>query len=123
MSSQAINSQIPTPHHEAHIDLGEYLKSSVYGGLDGVINTLTIIAGGIASGAAPTYILAVGLSVIIGDGLGMGFGDYLSAKAEKEFIRTEEQRQFWEVEHRLEDEKLQIVEIYTKKGYEPQQSK
>ena len=77
----------------------------MYGGLDGVINTLTIIAGGVASGADPTYILAVGLSVIIGDGLGMGFGDYLSAKAEKDFIRTEEQRYYWEVENKLEDEK------------------
>lgn len=68
-------------HKEDHIDAGEYLKSSVYGGLDGVVNTLTVILGGIAAGAPPSHILAIGISVLIGDGLGMGLGDYLSAKA------------------------------------------
>lgn len=55
----------------------------MYGGLDGVVNTLTVILGGIAAGASPSHILAIGISVLIGDGLGMGLGDYLSAKAEK----------------------------------------
>jgi VIT1/CCC1 family predicted Fe2+/Mn2+ transporter len=64
----------------------------VYGGLDGVVNTMTVILGGIAAGAEPTHILAIGISVLIGDGLGMGLGDYLSAKAEKEFIKSEEKR-------------------------------
>jgi VIT1/CCC1 family predicted Fe2+/Mn2+ transporter len=53
---------------------------------------MTVILGGIAAGAEPTHILAIGISVLIGDGLGMGLGDYLSAKAEKEFIKSEEKR-------------------------------
>lgn len=48
-----------------------------------MINTLTIIVGGIASGVNPLAIFAMAMSVIIGDGLGMGLGDYLSVKAEK----------------------------------------
>jgi hypothetical protein len=51
-----------------------------------------VILGGIASGTNPIHILAIGVSVMIGDGIGMGLGDYLSAKAEKEFIKSEEQR-------------------------------
>lgn len=80
------------PHEENHIDSGEYLKSSVYGGLDGAVNTLTVIIGGITSGIHPAAILVMGISVMIGDGLGMGLGDYLSAKAEKEFILAEQKR-------------------------------
>lgn len=68
-------------HREFHIKGGEYLKSGVYGGTDGVINALAIIIGGIASGTQPSVIFALGLSVVIGDGVGMGLGDYLSAKA------------------------------------------
>lgn len=68
-------------HEEYHISSGEYLKSAVYGGMDGVINCLAVIIGGIASGSLPIEILAIGLSVIIGDGIGMGLGDYLSAKS------------------------------------------
>jgi hypothetical protein len=57
--------------------------------LDGVINTLAVILGGIASGTTPYHILTIALSVIFGDGLGMGLGDYLSAKSENEFIKGE----------------------------------
>jgi VIT1/CCC1 family predicted Fe2+/Mn2+ transporter len=53
----------------------------VYGGLDGTVNTLTIIVGGIASNTLPRVIMAIGLSALVGDALGMGLGDYLSAKA------------------------------------------
>lgn len=57
--------------------------------------------GGIASGTSPYAIFAIGVSVIVGDGIGMGLGDYLSAKAEKQYIKTEEAREYWEVEHKL----------------------
>jgi VIT1/CCC1 family predicted Fe2+/Mn2+ transporter len=59
------------------------LKSAVYGGLDSVVNSLTIILGGVGSNSLPSHILAIGVAALIGDGLGMGLGDYLSAKAEK----------------------------------------
>lgn len=54
--------------------------------MDGAVNALAVILGGVGSGASPMQIMAFGISVMIGDGLGMGLGDYLSAKAEKEFI-------------------------------------
>ena len=44
---------------------------------------MAVILGGIASGTSPIHILAIGVSVLVGDGIGMGLGDYLSAKAEK----------------------------------------
>ena len=46
---------------------------------------------------------------MIGDGLGMGLGDYLSAKAEKEFILSEEKREMWEVHNKPDDERLEVV--------------
>lgn len=104
-------------HEELHVNSGEYLKSAVYGGTDGVINSLAVIIGGIASSTPPSHIIAIGMSVIIGDGIGMGLGDYLSAKSEKQFILAEEQRELWEVDNKLEAEKAEIVEIYTEKEY------
>ena len=53
------------------------MKSAVYGGTDGVINSLAVIIGGIASGSLPRQIIAIRLSVVVG--IGMGLGDYLSA--------------------------------------------
>lgn len=73
---------------EYHVHSGEYLKSAVYGGTDGIINCLAVIVGGIASGTSPSQIIGFAMSVVIGDGVGMGLGDYLSAKAEKQFIAS-----------------------------------
>lgn len=98
------------------------MKSTVYGGLDGVVNTLTVIIGGIAAGASAASVLAIGISVMVGDGLGMGLGDYLSAKAEKEFILSEEKRELWEVENKIEEEKREVIEIYMDKNYPEKQA-
>ncbi len=93
------------------------MKSAVYGGLDGTINILAVILSGIASSTSPSHILAIAVSVLIGDGIGMGLGDYLSAKSEKEFIKSEEMRELWEVENKVEEEKCEIKAIYLEKGY------
>ena len=64
----------------------------VFGGLDGCINTLIVILSGVASNKSPSNILAICLSVIVGDGIGMGLGDYLSALSEIQYIKSEEAR-------------------------------
>lgn len=84
-------------HEENHIDAGDILKSLVYGGLDGSINTLIIILTGIASGETPQKILAFCVAAVVGDGIGMGLGDYLSAHAEIQYAKTEEAREMYEV--------------------------
>ena len=76
-------------HEEEHVEAGELLKSIVYGGLDGSINTLIIILTSIASNAPSSKIMAFCAAAIVGDGIGMGLGDYLSARAEIEYIKTE----------------------------------
>jgi vacuolar iron transporter family protein len=71
------------------VDAGELLKSIVYGGLDGAINTLVIILTAIAGATPASKIVAFCAAAIVGDGIGMGLGDYLSARAEIEYIKTE----------------------------------
>ena len=53
--AEPVSSPIPykPTHEEYHINSGEYLKSSVYGGLDGVVNSLAVIIWGIAAGTLP----------------------------------------------------------------------
>ena len=104
-------------HEENHIDAGEILKSLVYGGLDGSINTLIIVLTGIVTQETPQIITSFCLAAIVGDGIGMGLGDYLSARAEIQYIKSEEARELYEVEHLLNDEKKEIIDIYLEKGY------
>lgn len=82
-------------HPENHIDAGEYLKSMVYGGLDGCLNTLLVILSGVSSNTDPHKIFVLVVCAIVGDALGMGLGDYLSALAEIKYIKSEEQRELY----------------------------
>jgi hypothetical protein len=38
----------------------------------------------------------MGLSNMLGDGISMGFGDYLSSKAELDHVKVEKAREEWE---------------------------
>ena len=84
---------------------GEYIKSVYYGGLDGVCTNLIIVVSGFSNGSAPTIILALGLSLMLGEALGMGAGDYLGTKADEEFLAHEENRERQEIENDFEVEK------------------
>jgi VIT1/CCC1 family predicted Fe2+/Mn2+ transporter len=88
ISQEAIH-QEDEKHKEEHIQAGEYLKSLVYGGLDGCINTLIIVLSGVSSNTSAAKILAFCISAVVGDSIGMGLGDYLSARSEIQFIKAE----------------------------------
>jgi hypothetical protein len=53
----------------------------VFGGLDGCINSLVLILSGISSLTDATQIMTLCIATVVGDAIGMGLGDYLSARA------------------------------------------
>lgn len=61
----------------------------IYGGVDGGTNTLIVILSSFSAGVAASKILALCVAICVGDSLGMGLGDYLSAKSEIDFIKSE----------------------------------
>ena len=106
-----------TPAQESHQDsTGQYIKSAVYGGLDGIVTTFAVVAGVAGAQLRPGIVLILGLANLIADGLSMAIGDYLSTKSEQEYHRQERQREQWEVEHYPEGEKREMVELYVAKG-------
>lgn len=94
----------------------EYLKSIVYGGLDGIVTTFAVVAASAGANLGMDLLLLMGFASLIADGISMGFGDYLSSKAELAFQLKEKSRETWEYDNYLEGEKKEMVELYVKKG-------
>lgn len=95
---------------------GRYIKSIVYGGLDGIITTFAVVAGVAGASLSSGVVLILGFANLVADGISMAIGDYLSSKSEREYQNAERVREAWEVEHYPEGEKKELVELYTAKG-------
>ena len=103
---------------EEHVSAGEYVKSAVFGGFDGLCTCLIIVIAGVGNASTPTLILAIGVSSMLGDGLGMGAADYLGTKSDDEYMTQEENRERQEIENDFEAEKEEMIHIYTEMGLE-----
>lgn len=64
---------------------GSYVKSMVYGGLDGIITTFAVVAGVVGGALDLRVIIILGFSNLLADGFSMATGDFLSSKSEKEY--------------------------------------
>ena len=102
---------------EDHASGGDLVRSVTFGGLDGIITTFAIVATVAGAGKSSGYVLLFGIANLIADALSMGFGDYLSAKAELEYTVTEKKREEWELKNYKEGETQEMVEIYMEKGF------
>lgn len=75
--------------------MGDYVKSMIFGGLDGILTSFAIVAGA-AGGRLPVQVvLVLGFSNIFADAFSMGMGEYLSSKAHNEFVLKEKERETW----------------------------
>ncbi len=60
---------------EAHGGTGsDYIKSIVFGGLDGIITTFAIVASVVGANLPVQVVLVTGFAKLLGDGLAMGLG-------------------------------------------------
>ena len=53
----------------------------------------------------------------------MGVGEFLSSKANNEWILSEKKREEWELENYREGEIQEMIDIYVKKGLSPEDAK
>lgn len=101
---------------EGHDRTGDWIKSMVYGGLDGIITTFAVVAGASGGGLGTNVILILGFSNMFADALSMGVGDALSTKAENDRILKEREREAWELSNYKEGEIKEMVELYVERG-------
>lgn len=95
---------------------GKFIKSIVYGGLDGIITTFAIVSGVSGAHLDSSIVLILGVANLLADGLSMGFGDYVSSEAEIEYREREKKHAEDVFEYHREQELTKIKQQYQEQG-------
>ena len=78
---------------ESHGGFGsDYVKSIVFGGLDGIITSFAIVASVVGAELSIEVVIFTGFAKLFGDAISMGFGDCISEQAEQTHVRGERSR-------------------------------
>jgi VIT1/CCC1 family predicted Fe2+/Mn2+ transporter len=93
------------------------IENFVYGAIDGAVTTFAIVTGVIGASLSPSIIVILGFANLLADGFSMAIGNYLAIKTQNEFIQRERKREEWEIDNRIDEEKQEIRDIYSKKGF------
>jgi vacuolar iron transporter family protein len=93
------------------------LGDFVYGATDGAVTTFAVVAGVVGASLSPSIVLILGFANLLADGFSMAIGNYLAAKAQREYIEKARKREEWEIDNLVQQEKQEIRDIYTKKGF------
>jgi len=115
LSRLAHNNKISSAQ-ETHNKSGDYIKSVIFGGLDGIVTTFAVVAGVAGANLDNHVVIILGFANVVADGISMGLGDFLSERAELEFVKNERRREEWEVQNYIDGEKKEMVDLYTAKG-------
>ena len=100
----------------------KYVKNIIYGGLDGIITTFSIIAAAVGANLEMKTIIAMGVANLIADGLSMGLGDYLSSHFENKYIYSEKAKEEHEYIHNKDYEIEELKELYVAEGLSEEDS-
>lgn len=112
-------------HLESHHakNSAKYIKNIIYGGIDGIITTFSIIAACFGAELDIKYIIAMGFANLIADGFSMGFGDYISSYFETKYILSEKEKESYEYDNNHQYEVNEMIELYENEGIEHDDSK
>jgi len=108
---------VQVPHHESHREgSGKYVKSMIYGGLDGIVSVFVSVAA-VAGGHSPySIVLILGLAKLLSGAISMGVGDWMATAADVDHAKLERRRETWECDNYIEGEIEEMVELYKDKG-------
>lgn len=118
-SYQTEHDDLAHNHHiddDNHNQYGDFIKSIVYGGLDGIITTFATVTSVAGADLNPLVVVVLGVSHLVADGISMGTGDAMSTQAELDLSKSERRRERLEMQQNLHGEMNEMINMYVQKG-------
>jgi predicted membrane protein (TIGR00267 family) len=109
----------PTIGKEKH-STNNSLRDVILGGQDGLVNMLGIALGVVAAGGSTHVLIVTGIAAAITESISMGAVAYTSFGSDRDFYLAERTREQNEISSRPEEEREEIREIYSAKGFKGQ---
>ncbi|CRH02659.1 iron transporter, putative [Plasmodium relictum] len=102
-------------HGENHNLDRDNLKTIIFGSLDGIITIFAIVSGCVGAKITPTQVIIIGIGNLFANAISMGFSEYTSSSAQRDFMLAEKKREEWEIENCPSEEKQEMIDIYMNK--------
>jgi VIT1/CCC1 family predicted Fe2+/Mn2+ transporter/rubrerythrin len=96
---------------------GGGVRDMIFGANDGMVSTLSFVAGVVGAITDPYIVLLSGVAELFAGTISMAFGSYLSAKSELEVWERESQRKEGEKGKTPEEEREELIGLYEKEGF------
>ena len=103
--------------HHGHAS-SKYIKNIIYGGIDGIITTFSIISASYGVGLDIKYIITMSVANLVADGFSMGMGDYISSYFETQYILSEKSKEETEFLNNNDYEIEEMKQLYIKEGFD-----
>ena len=103
----------------AMIECAKRTKHIMFGGIDGVITTFSIIAAGVGAELDHKNIMLMACANLFADAFSMGFGDFISSISERNYILVESAKEKLEFENNPREEIAELAGFFVEKGMAP----
>ena len=107
-------------HQETHlIDRIGWLRAAVLGANDGILSTASLIVGVAAASTSTGEVLLAGTAGLVAGAMSMAAGEYVSVSSQSDTETADLTRERQELATQPEFERMELAEIYVKRGLDP----
>lgn len=107
-------------HQETHlIDRIGWLRAAVLGANDGILSTASLIVGVAAASIGTGEVLLAGTAGLVAGAMSMAAGEYVSVSSQSDTEMADLARERQELATQPEFERMELAEIYVKRGLDP----
>jgi VIT1/CCC1 family predicted Fe2+/Mn2+ transporter len=98
---------------------GGWLRPTVFGGLDGLVTNVSLIAGVGGGGVSSHTVILTGLAGLVAGSFSMATGEYISVTSQNELVDAEVANERRAMRADPEGEKAELSQLFADRGVDP----